>query len=259
VYPARVLTPLDHLLAFLLAVLFPLRGVYFGMRRLRRALAPERPRVRLRVYRDAMATQVFLLATTLTLWARMGRPWDGLGLVPHAGPWVWVTAIVVLAALAVPYAQLFRVRRDDEALARVADRLGLLALMLPHDDAELRRFRWLAVTAGVCEEVLYRGYLFWYAAQLAAAARGSFGWPALGSIPFVALVASSVMFGLGHAYQGVRGVLTTTAVGLLLSLVYVGTGSLYLGMMAHALLDLHAGTLSRAALGRRVSTEGIGT
>jgi uncharacterized protein len=256
VYPAAVPTPLDHMLAFLLAVLFPLRGVFFGMRRLRRALEPERPRVRLRVYRDAMAMQVFLLATTLTLWTRMWRPWDGLGLVPHAGRWAWLTAVAVIAALSVPYAQLLRVRRDDGALARVGDRLGLLALMLPHDDTELRRFRWLAVVAGVCEEVLYRGYLFWYAAQLAAVAQASFGWPSPERIPFVALLASSLAFGLGHAYQGVRGVLTTTAVGLLLSLVYVGTGSLYLGMMAHALLDIHAGMLARAALGRRTSREG---
>ena len=108
--------------------------------------------------------------------------------------------------------------------------------MMPRSDAEMRWFDRLAVTAGVCEELLYRGYLIWYLGT----------WLAL--VP--AVLVAAVVFGFGHAYQGPRGVALTTMVGLFLSAIYLLTGSLVAGMVFHALMDLHAGRVARAAFAR---------
>ena len=60
----------------------------------------------------------------------------------------------------------------------------------------------------------------------------------------------SLVFGFGHAYQGVRGMFTTAIVGAFFSAVYLLTGSLYAGMLMHALMDAHSGHLMWAAYDR---------
>jgi membrane protease YdiL (CAAX protease family) len=92
------------------------------------------------------------------------------------------------------------------------------------------------VTAGICEEILYRGYLFWYLGHRLE--------------PIPTLVVASVIFGFGHTYQGLRGVLLTTAVGAFLGLAYGVTGSLFAPMLIHALMDLHSGHLGYVAFRR---------
>ncbi len=229
-----MVSPLDHVLVVVVALLFPLRAAFSGVRRLRAAPPADRPRLRLRLYRVAIAIQWALTLAVGALWVALGRPWVALGLVPHAGMRLSLPFVAVAALAFVLFAQARAVRRSDAARARVASRLAGVEAMLPHDRAELSRFRALAITAGVCEETLYRGYLLWYALHWLA--------------PVWAVVATSLVFGFGHLYQGPRGMLMTAAVGALLAMVYVVSGSLYPGMLAHALVDLHAGELASAAL-----------
>jgi membrane protease YdiL (CAAX protease family) len=62
-------------------------------------------------------------------------------------------------------------------------------------------------------------------------------------------VVSSAVFGLAHAGQGVRGVLATAMVGLLLGGLFLASGSLLLPILLHTLIDLRA--LAVAHLARR--------
>jgi membrane protease YdiL (CAAX protease family) len=108
--------------------------------------------------------------------------------------------------------------------------------MLPHTRAELALFLKLALTAGVCEELLFRGYMIWYLSHWLPI------YPAAGL--------ASLLFGIGHIYQGWRGVLTTGMVGAFLAAVFLLTGSLFAGMAIHALMDAHSGQLMQAAYER---------
>jgi membrane protease YdiL (CAAX protease family) len=99
--------------------------------------------------------------------------------------------------------------------------------LLPRTRAERRLFTVVGLTAGLCEEWLYRGFLLAVVAAL------------LGGAPTPVLVAvAGVAFGLAHAYQGVAGVLTTGVLGAVLAALYLGTGSLLLPVVLHALVDL---------------------
>ncbi len=239
-YPAPVLTPYDHALALVLAVIFPLRAALFGLRRLRRAPVALQPRVRRRTYLEAIAVQWTATLAVLGLWVAQAREWDALGLRLHLTGGFAATGVAVAAAVAVLLAQLLAARRSDAAMERVAGRVRHLEAMLPHTAGELRLWWALALTAGICEETLFRGYLYAYAQH---------GMPA-GVDPRWAFVPVSVVFGLGHLYQGWRGVLTTAGAGALFAIVYLVSGSLFLGMFAHAVVDLHAGHLTHAALAR---------
>ena len=87
-----------------------------------------------------------------------------------------------------------------------------------------------AQVAGIWEELLFRGFLIWFLA------------PYAGVVGAVAI--STLAFGLGHAYQGWRGIPRTGVIGLILAAAYVAGGSLWWVMAAHALLDLYGGLLA---------------
>jgi membrane protease YdiL (CAAX protease family) len=111
-------------------------------------------------------------------------------------------------------------------LLRVAKKI------MPRSFSEALVFAALACTAGLAEEFLYRGFVF--AVFVRVFANSAVAVP-------MAVILSSSWFGVGHLYQGKRGVITTFIVGILFSLVRVGSGSLIPTMAAHAGIDLMAG------------------
>lgn len=103
--------------------------------------------------------------------------------------------------------------------------LGNIAALLPRNRPELGWGAALSVNAGVVEEALFRLAL-----------------PALLVIvtgePLSAFALAALIFGALHAYQGWVGIAATTVVGLLMTLLYVVSGSIVLAMLVHALFDL---------------------
>jgi CAAX protease family protein len=81
-------------------------------------------------------------------------------------------------------------------------------------------------TAGFVEEFLWRGYLMNRIVDFLGK-NTKFNW-------VIALVGSSIIFGLGHSYQGVGGVVKITAMGLLL-----GTGFLSVRRNLWPLIIVH--------------------
>lgn len=129
--------------------------------------------------------------------------------------------------------QLYRVRR---LLTPV---LGDIEPLLPRNGRERLATIPLAINAGISEELFFRLALPVLLVQVT------------GSL-WLALIASTAIFGLIHAYQGWKGVLATTAVGALLMIVYLGSGSLLKVMVMHALIDLVA-FLVRPAITARLT------
>ncbi len=99
--------------------------------------------------------------------------------------------------------------------------------LLPRTTAERRLFTVVGLTAGICEEWLYRGF---FLAVVAAVAGGLPSW--------ALVVVAAVAFGLAHAYQGRAGILLTGVLGGVMAALYLGTGSLLLPVLLHAAIDL---------------------
>lgn len=93
------------------------------------------------------------------------------------------------------------------------------------------RGRWwwggLALSAGVTEEIVYRGLAILALALV---------FPQASSTAIV--IAAAALFGLAHLYQGWVGVLMTGAVGFVLGNLYLSTSSLVIPMVLHVLVDL---------------------
>lgn len=160
-----------------------------------------------------------------------------------AGPALAALAAAYCVVALMPLIQSLRGPRWRAAYAR-AMRLGYSASpgFLPNTGAERAAFALLSLSAGVCEEVLYRGFL------IRLLHEGALALPVGG-----ALAISSLLFGLGHAYQGWKGMLSTTIGGLALGLVFLLSGSLIPGVILHALMDLQVAYVLRPLSGSATS------
>lgn len=231
-----MLTVFDWLL-FALVVLGLAVRAWFGMRALR-ALTPEQAtRARPRLWARGILSQWALVAMLVVLWIVRGRGFDWLGVVFTMQP--GLAGIVVGLALVsfMLGAQRRQLATNADLLARVRARLASVEPLMPHEPAEWPGFVSLALTAGVCEELLFRGFVTWVLAHVLP-------------VFWMAALAQAVLFGLAHAYQGARGVLVTGFVGLFMSgLVWVSGGALWGAMLVHALMDLHAGDLAMRVFG----------
>ena len=223
---------LDHLLMAILVLGMPAWGLW-ERRWLLRSLAAGTRDARMQVYRQSIAVQWVLVLVLLGLWSSGGRDLPGLGLGFDAGRGFWIGAGLAGGAAAGLVAQTVAVLRNPENLDSVRAQLEPAGALLPRDDREERTFAALSFTAGVCEEILYRGFVIAYFAAFL-------------DTP-VAVVLSALVFGVGHAYQGTLGIVKTGAVGLVLAGLYLLTGSLWVPMLLHVLMDLQGGHLGRLA------------
>jgi membrane protease YdiL (CAAX protease family) len=88
----------------------------------------------------------------------------------------------------------------------------------------------LSVSAGICEEIVYRGY---FQQQFRAATRSI----------VVAIPLQGLLFGLVHAYQGWSHVIVIVALGILYGTLVAWRRNLHASMLAHAWSDLFEGWL----------------
>jgi uncharacterized protein len=89
---------------------------------------------------------------------------------------------------------------------------------------------WICVSlaAGICEEIVFRGYL---QRQFAA----------MTGRPIVAILAQAILFGIGHAYEGPGAVASIVVIGVILGALATWRGNIRAGILVHVALDVLAG------------------
>lgn len=191
--------------------------------------APETARRRL--WQSWLGMLWGLALAAVLSWALSGRPWGQLGLVLPRG-WRAVASVgLVLVVLTLYLPSISKLRRAPaERLAALRGRFGSHAAMLPHTRGDLLWFIALAVSAGICEELVFRGCLL------------SVVRSAVGLRP--ATIVSCLVFSVAHAYQGVGGIVRTGLIGAVFTVVVLGLGSLIPAIVAHALVDIGQGVVA---------------
>ncbi|QHN04891.1 CPBP family intramembrane metalloprotease [Granulicella sp. WH15] len=111
---------------------------------------------------------------------------------------------------------------------------AVVLAMLPHTPLEFVLWLLLSMTAGFCEELIFRGYLL---QQFTAWTRR----------PVLAVILSSAIFGAVHLYEGVGAMLPLMALALLFGFIArQRKGDLRAVMIAHALQDFLVAILALA-------------
>ena len=125
------------------------------------------------------------------------------------------------------------------------------ASFLPETRRETTHFSVLGVTAGITEEIIFRGFLISY---LMAFTGGS----PLSLVIAVAL--PGAVFMLGHLYEGWSAAFRVFMLAIAFGGIYVDTGSLLVPIVVHAVIDVAMGILAwrlahEEAKGRSTDTD----
>lgn len=169
---------------------------------------------------SSIVSQLVLLALVVILVWRRGEGlralgWSGRGLGREAAIGAGLFIPLYLGAV---------------LLETVLRRLGLPGLteipgyLVPHRAGEYALALVFLVVVAVVEETVFRGYLILRLHRVTGSAA-------------VAVVLSTCVFALGHGYQGVVGVVTVGALGLVFAVVYLWRGSLVAPAVMHFLQD----------------------
>lgn len=113
---------------------------------------------------------------------------------------------------------------------QMEDTKKLASMLAPHSWGALVIFILLSATAGFVEELIFRGYL----QQQIATLSGKM---------FIGVVASALVFGGGHGYEGVRRMVLIFIFGMMFSALTLWRKNLRSAMFGHAIFDSAQGIL----------------
>ena len=177
---------------------------------------------RILFYRTQILWEWSWVVVLVVIFIPLPDPHKWLGLV-LPNPIGWLIMGVLLLGIGLSTVLL---KRNPGAMAAMQRSLEASAVLLPSTPTERKWFAATAITAGICEELLYRGFLLHYLPAT---------FPILDWL--LAAILSGIIYGLSHAYQGFRGIFQTALTGFSFAIVYFLSGSLLPAMVFHILAE----------------------
>ena len=218
----------DHLNVLVFSCLYPIY-VFFTYKKVKNDLIENKPGIRMGDYKETIFWLWLLCVITIIIWISNDRMLNVLRL-EFSFSWVVLTSILLFFITPFLFLLLFRsIRNHDEKRESIKEKLDKVSAneFLPRSKKEFKWFVFLSITAGICEELLFRGFLIWYFETL--------------TNTFLAILLSSTLFGTAHFYQGVNGVIRSGFLGLILALILIWTDSLLIPIFIHIAGDIYNG------------------
>lgn len=182
-------------------------------------------------YRTTMFWQWALCIALVLVWQLNGRDWAALGFRFEVGVGLWIGTAITLATLGFFYLQLHQASTGKPGVKEaLLKEFGDVALFLPQVRPELNSFYGLSFTAGIVEEILFRGFFIWVFTQFMPL--------------WAAAILGIAIFALVHSYQGWEQLPALLAISAILMGVFLLTGSLLLPMLLHIFGDMIQGRLA---------------
>jgi uncharacterized protein len=220
----------DHLLFFVVGIVLPLI-TYMTERPQAVELEDEEfslPPKKHIYYTNGLVLIIGALIV-LTLWNVTFRSFDVLGInYPIIDKIVYLLCGITIVIYSVDtfynYINSKKVKEDTKALS----------LIMPTSWQDYQHFIFLAIAAGVCEEIVFRGFLVNYIIE--AFETKSYNY-------YLALLIPALIFSVSHIYQGVFAVIKIFSLSLLFGAIFLFSKSLLLVIIIHVLVDLISGAV----------------
>jgi hypothetical protein len=232
--------PLDHILLVTITLIWPLAEWLWFYPRFAKAIEAGMPRARARLYCSILVPEWAFTACIAALWLWRGRSWGALMLGSSTPLRLGIGFALVAPVFVLLWMQRRALSGRPDRLELVRRKLGTFEPLIPRTAGEHRNAMFVAITAGICEEFLFRGFAIWYFRAL---------FPSVWMGMIVAVVMSSLLFGLGHIYLGTRQVRVSGSAGMAAALIVLAGGSLLPTVLLHAALDMDAMDLGYRAMG----------
>ena len=187
----------------------------------------------LTIWKDNIAYFLGIVFVLLLLWSKKWD-WKIIGLIkPQSWKKVWFQAIslsliilVVIDIIFTPFLELlFEEQVDVSALDGLRGNFVSYIIFIV--------FMWIVAAFG--EEFVYRGLLVKRLGLLLGNKKYSL---------WIAVIASSLLFGIAHRYQGIMGMINTFTVGLIFGVIFIKSkNKLWLTILTHGVYDVIGITL----------------
>lgn len=187
----------------------------------------------LTIWKDNIAYFLGITFVLLLLWAKKWD-WSTIGLIkPASWKKVWIHAIllsvILLVAVDIIYTPFIEIWFEDHIDVSALD--GLRGNFLSY--VIFIVFMWIVAAFG--EEFVYRGLLVKRLGFLLGDTK---------SAMWLAVICSSILFGLAHRYQGTVGMISTGTVGLIFGILFLKSkNKLWLTILTHGIYDVFGITL----------------
>lgn len=144
---------------------------------------------------------------------------------------------ITLISIAIVYLVLLikNIIPNEDLRQEIAHKFEPFIDLMPTNKSQVLVFTLLlSVTAGICEELIFRAYLF----NLTDIYSGTIG----------AILISSLIFGFWHVYLGWQEVLRTSIMGAVLCSVYIFTDNIIIPIILHVFIDVYSGLICYFAM-----------
>jgi len=189
--------------------------------------------VALTIWKDNIAYFLGIAFVLLLLWARKWE-WSFIGLVkPKSWRKVWLQSIllsvIILIVVDMIFTPLLEILLEEPIDLSGLD--GIRGNFLSY--IIFIAFMWIIAAFG--EEFVYRGLLVKRLGFLLGNNK---------SAMWIALILSSILFGIAHRYQGLSGMISTGTIGLIFGVIFIKSkNKLWLTIITHGVYDVIGITL----------------
>lgn len=219
----------DHILVLLLGVILPFLSGLRGIAQLQEVDFDEYTRRRFYISNGLV---LWILAAVVTgIWIWKERPLSLMGFRPP--DWNLSTCLLTAGMVMLYLADIILSSRSEDQRKQTTDHWDSHLPFLPGHVRELPAYAFMCLSAGVCEEILYRGFMVTYFID-----------PQKQGFPILAAIVPALLFCLAHFYQGYMAMAKIFVLSLLFALVFIFSKSLWIVMAVHVLIDLAGGILS---------------
>ena len=208
--------------ALIVGVIFPAYAILNGKKA--RQMLIEQPRTKILVFRQTGLILIVLTIIVIIPFVLNEKSLDHIWLEFLHKP-LWVIGLFAISFLAL---YLFKSLRLSEKAAKKFQKANKdVSFLMPTTKPELSITIALSFIAGICEEIIYRGFLFWHLSEY---------------VPIVvAMLFANLPFALGHlTTTGKKNTFGAFVLAFIFSGAWFLTKSLWLPILLHIIVDLYS-------------------
>lgn len=218
----------DHVMAVIICIFAPIMAL--TARKISTEEIKLLPKDKIRLYHSNGLLLIVFGLIVATIWRLPNRPLSGIGLdLPVWHPYIFILLIIVVAFY---FFDLFFQYGSRKWREKTYQERHKVFSFVPSDNKEMFHFAFLALAAGIGEEIIFRGYLIHYLVWWTGTDFSGI---------LVACLFSSSLFAFLHGYQGVKSMLKIFFLAFIFSAIFIYSQSLLIVILLHTLIDIFSG------------------
>jgi membrane protease YdiL (CAAX protease family) len=235
---------IDHILAFIFCIAIPLYGArqrkgFPGV-----TFSSEQKK---QLYISGSLSLFIMGAAVGIVWLIFQRPISEIGLIQptNFSAWWWMPIVFALIYFLDVFFTLSTKNELDKAIEDWKKRTPFL----PTKTKELPEYFLMCFSAGIFEEIAYRGFLVTYCWYLFDGSNYH---------ELLAIAVPAFAFAVAHFYQGAKAVIKIFVLAIFFGYMFILSGSLLIVMIMHFLVDAIGGLLTIKYMKDDSETEQLG-